>query len=190
MKLPTILLLPLLPTILSTPLPNTTTPPSEINAPCNYDLGDCAPPLTCIPLFPTCTRWTTLKDPSWPGCPGTCQLIDLSTQKIYTKCAGWGLYDNCDERVEYCTDDPRNSGCGPSCDGPGICQPNDDWCGGEDERECREGLACFIHPPVSVQGEKNPYGVCLPLRFGSEYYEKTGLEESWTEEWDGWQGDP
>ncbi|KAK0658323.1 hypothetical protein QBC41DRAFT_385798 [Cercophora samala] len=179
MKLP-ILLLHLLPTALSAPLSNDTTTPSSINAPCNFDLGDCPSPLTCIPLSPTCTRWSTLQDTSWPGCPGTCQLIDLSTQRVYRKCAGWGLYFNCDEKTEYCTDDPRNYRCGPSCDDAGICQPSDDWCGGQDKRACREGLACFIHPPAHVQNEgESPYGVCLPLRFGSDYYEKTGLEETW-----------
>ncbi|KAK4170830.1 hypothetical protein QBC36DRAFT_341191 [Triangularia setosa] len=187
MKFPTFLPFILLPYALSLPLSNdTTTAPSEINSPCNFDLGDCASPLTCIPLSTTCTRWASLQD-SWPGCPGTCQLIDVSDQKVYTKCAGWGFYDNCDERVEYCREDPRNDDCGPPCDGAGICQPNDDYCGGKEKQQCREGLACFVSPSVGQVDQENPFGVCLPLRFGSERYEKTRLEESWTEEWDGWQ---
>ncbi|KAK0716721.1 hypothetical protein B0T21DRAFT_296111, partial [Apiosordaria backusii] len=162
--------------------------PSEINSPCGLDLGDCAHPLTCIPLSTNCTRWTASWS-DWAGCPGTCQSIDISVQKIYTLCGGWSLLDNCDERVEYCRRDPRNDDCGPSCDGAGICQPNDDYCGGKEQQECREGLACFIDgQDWQVDGE-HPYGVCLPLRFGSERYEKTSLEESWTEEWDGRQGE-
>ncbi|KAK4203164.1 hypothetical protein QBC40DRAFT_251386 [Triangularia verruculosa] len=189
MKSIAIIAFTLLPIVLSLPISNTTTSPSEFNAPCNFDIGDCASPLTCIPLSPTCTRWASLKNSWRDGCSGTCQFIDITAQKVYTKCGGWGLIDNCNERVEYCTADPRNDDCGPSCDGMGICQPNGDYCGGKEKAECREGLACFISRG-HLQGDgEHPYGVCLPLRFGSDTYEKTRLEESWTEEWDGWQGD-
>jgi hypothetical protein len=146
--------------------------PTQVGDRCGtYDgefLGDCAGTLTCIPLSTNCTRfhtnWTT-------GCPGTCQEIDLSQQRIYTLCGGWHLYDDCDERVERCRTDPRNFGCGPACDGPGICIPKQDTC--RDGQGCREGLACF------------ETGDCLPLRFGSSTYPKTSQEEVWgdDDEW-------
>ncbi|KAL1839991.1 hypothetical protein VTJ49DRAFT_954 [Mycothermus thermophilus] len=146
--------------------------PKEIGDRCGtYDgqfLGDCADPLTCIPLSPNCTFF---RDPwsSATGCPGTCQEIDISQQRIYTLCGGWHLYDDCDERIEQCSVDPRNRGCGPPCDAGGICIPYEDTC--TQGKKCREGTVCF---------EKT--GACLPLRFGSDSYEKTSREHVWVDD--------
>ncbi|KAL2264993.1 hypothetical protein VTJ83DRAFT_7503 [Remersonia thermophila] len=143
--------------------------PTEVGDLCGtYDgqfLGDCADPLTCIPLSSNCTFF---RDPQslTPGCPGTCQELDVAQQKVYTLCGGWHLYDDCDERIERCSVDPRNRGCGPPCDGPGICIPYEDTC--RQGQKCREGTVCF---------EKT--GACLPLRFGSDSYEKTSREQVW-----------
>ncbi len=76
---------------------------------------------------------------------------------------------DCDERRERCVADPRHMDrCGLSCDGMGICWPFQDVCDG-DGRGCGEAKVCFLD---STSG-----GKCFPLRFGSDYYEKTGLEE-------------
>jgi hypothetical protein len=155
--------------------------PSKVGQACSESLGDCAGALTCIPLSTNCTRWA----PSWngdEGCPGTCQDIDISQAQIYTLCGGWSLYDDCDERVERCVLDPRTSeGCGPSCDGPGICWPLD-VCGGETGMQCPEGKACFVRGSAES-------GMCFPLRFGSDHYEKTSLEEVYRTDQDGMQRD-
>ncbi|KAL2153779.1 hypothetical protein VTH82DRAFT_4934 [Thermothelomyces myriococcoides] len=151
-------------------------PPSEVGAPCGQELGDCAGDLTCIPLSVDCTRWG---NDSEDGCPGTCQQIDLSQQQIYATCGGFGRYDDCDERVEMCVVDPRHvDECGPACDGPGICWPFADICGGEENLPCPDGKVCFDDL------------FCLPLRFGSDRYEKTKLEETYRPENEGWQEDP
>ncbi|KAK4169712.1 hypothetical protein QBC43DRAFT_197861 [Cladorrhinum sp. PSN259] len=144
---------------------------TEIGTPCGVTNPDCAT-LTCIPTSPSCTIF--------PQCPGTCQFINVTAQRIYTKCGGWGYYDDCDERYESCIADERTTDfCGPSCDGMGICWPFADYCSSEKgyERECGEGKACF-------------HGAfCLPLRFGSDSYEKTGLEEVFRNDQNGRQGD-
>ncbi|KAH6855843.1 hypothetical protein B0I37DRAFT_365965 [Chaetomium sp. MPI-CAGE-AT-0009] len=146
-------------------------PPAEVGQPCSQTLGDCAGNLTCIPLSTDCTRWDK-------GCLGTCQEIDISKQQIYTLCGGWSLMDDCNERIESCIADPRTADlCGPSCDGSGICWPFAEICGGEEKLECPEGKACFNDL------------ICLPLRFGSDHYEKTSLEEVYRTDQDGWQGD-
>lgn len=146
----------------SIPLTSPTSPPSEIGQPCGQSLGDCASPLTCIPLSANCTEWVHSGS---EGCPGTCQHIDIAQQHIYTLCGGWGFFDDCDESRELCVADPRNADeCGPSCDGPGICWPFDEWCKVETGEGCAEGKGCFG-------------GMCFALRFGSDYYEKTMLEE-------------
>ena len=153
-------------------------PPSEVGDPCGQELGDCAGDLTCIPLSTDCTIWG---ENSEDGCPGTCQIINLDEQRIYTVCGGWHMYDDCDERVERCVADPRRyDRCGPSCDGPGICHPFAEVCGLEDDPPCPERTVCF--------GTGNA-GRCFPLRFGSDYYEKTRAEEIVREDQDGWQGD-
>ncbi|KAK3294094.1 uncharacterized protein B0H64DRAFT_399694 [Chaetomium fimeti] len=150
-------------------------PPSEVGQPCGQTLGDCAGNLTCIPLSTDCTRWVNSSN---EGCPGTCQEIDISKQQIYTLCGGWSLIDDCNERIESCIADPRTAdSCGPSCDGSGICWPFAEICGGEEKLECPKGKACFNDL------------ICLPLRFGSDYYEKTSLEEVTRTDQDGWQGD-
>jgi hypothetical protein len=159
---------------LSTSIP-LDSPPSEVGQPCGQTLGDCAGTLTCIPLSTNCTQWVN----TWnEGCPGTCQDIDISQQQVYTLCGGWGLMDDCDERRESCIADPRSADqCGPSCDGPGICWPYADICGGEAQIACPAGKACFEDL------------ICLPLRFGSDYYEKSKLEEVTRTDQDGWQED-
>ena len=157
--------------------------PSRIDEACGQSLGDCAAPLTCIPVSPNCTKWVS----RWSeGCPGTCQDIDISKQQIYTICGGWGYYDDCNERIERCVTDPRNGGCGPSCDAMGICWPFKEVCGGETGLNCPQGKACFEDNKTkdSEQG-----GICLPLRFGSDYYEKTELEQVFRTDQDGWQGE-
>ncbi|KAK5658922.1 hypothetical protein OQA88_1737 [Cercophora sp. LCS_1] len=179
--------------VASTPLPD----PSEVGIPCGHDHPDC-PTLTCVPTQINCTFW---KDNWFDGCPGTCQEIDITRQHIYTLCGGWGLMDDCDERIEYCRADPRHHyECGPSCDGMGICVPNHDGCGGKEEIGCGEGKVCFATPSWQenakdcvyreVNGQMLPtcYGVCLPLRFGSDTYAKTGREEIMRNDQDGRQG--
>ena len=182
---------------------------SEIGIPCGGTIGDC-PSLTCIPLSQNCTIWA---EDNYPyigppgGCLGTCQFVNLTEQHIYTKCGGWGLYDDCNEAVEFCTDDPRNQGCGPSCDGNGICLPTiGSSCGFDSGLKCAPGLECFHGTPGEWTNgvpserrgcvewtlsngtqEKWCGGKCLPLRFGSDRYEKTKLEERWTEEFNGRQ---
>ncbi|KAK4152737.1 hypothetical protein C8A00DRAFT_34520 [Chaetomidium leptoderma] len=165
------------------PLASNSDEPSEVGQPCGKTLGDCAGILTCTPLSTNCTEWVT----NWPeGCPGTCQEIDVSQQQIYTLCGGWQLMDDCDERRERCVADPRHADpCGPSCDGAGICWPFDDVCGGDTGRVCPEGKACFMRSNFAgvLQGK------CFPLRFGSDAYEKTGLEEMYRTDQDGYQED-
>ncbi|KAL2190246.1 hypothetical protein L209DRAFT_723727 [Thermothelomyces heterothallicus CBS 203.75] len=113
------------------------------------------------------------------GCQGTCQDIDISKKQIYSLCGGFALYDDCDERIESCIADPRHvDTCGPSCDGPGICWPFAEICGGEEKLPCPEGKACFNDL------------LCFPLRFGSDYYKKSKLEEVHRTDRDGWQEDP
>ncbi len=91
--------------------------------------------------------------------------------------------DDCDERRERCVADPRHMDtCGPSCDGAGICWPFQDVCDAEG-RGCGEGKVCFAYRGGGVGGR------CLPLRFGSDYYEKTRLEEVVRTDQDGWQED-
>lgn len=117
------------------------------------------------------------------------------------------MYDDCNEAVEYCTADPRRTGCGPSCDGPGICIPYGDVCGWDTRRECGEGMECFFgsaddwtngvpgdkigcvqwQSPEDGQLKRQCRGMCLPLRFGSDYYKKTSREEIKTDEWNGYQ---
>lgn len=60
----------------------------------------------------------------------------------------------------------------------GICWPWAESCDEELGLECPEGRVCF-----------EERGICLPLRFGSDYYEKTRLEEEYRTDQDGWQGD-
>lgn len=176
----------LLPLALSAPLTDAPPPTSQpqLDEPCGQSLGDCASPLTCIPLSPSCTQWTS---PWSAGCPGVCRALDAAQQRVYTLCGGWALMDDCDERRERCVADPRNGGgCGPACDGPGICWPFADVCGGgtgKKNETCAEGQGCFL---VFDGGEE---GVCLPLRFGSDYYEKTRLEEVHRTDQDGWQAE-
>jgi hypothetical protein len=136
MRLPILLLLPL-----SAALPSSNSP--ELNTACGADIGDC-PTLTCIPLSQNCTIWGVSDYVERPTCRGICQDIDLTKQKMYTLCGGWQMYDDCNEAVEYCTADPRRTGCGPSCDGPGICIPHGDVCGWDTRRECGEGRECFF----------------------------------------------
>ncbi|KAK4121491.1 hypothetical protein N657DRAFT_535992, partial [Parathielavia appendiculata] len=160
-------------------------PAPELGQPCSQSQGDCAGNLTCIPLSPNCTDWSD------PICSGTCQDLTSSLHpppQIYTLCGGWALYDDCDERREMCVADPRHaaSECGPACDGPGVCWPFADVCqdiGGEEAGEemrkmkCPEGKVCF----------KDMF--CLPLRFGSDHYEKSKLEEVTRTDQDGYQED-
>lgn len=161
-------------TISSSPLPP---PNAEIGQPCGASLGDC-PTLTCIPVSKSCTNFRE--------CQGTCHPVNISEQQIYTKCGGWGFMDDCNEKFESCIADPRTDDkCGPSCDGMGICWPFMDYCGWEDGRECAPGSACF----KEERAWPNASGVCLPLRFGSDYYEKTNLEEIFRNDQDGWQGE-
>ncbi|KXX77014.1 hypothetical protein MMYC01_205841 [Madurella mycetomatis] len=145
---------------------------AEVDNPCGAELGDC-PTLTCIPLSSNCTYFRE--------CPGTCQDLSVEKQQIYTLCGGWQLYDDCDERIEFCTADPRHyDTCGPSCDGLGICAPIDDYCGGNTDRECGKGKACF-------GGHGEYVGTCFPLRFGSDYYDKSREEEVFRTDQDGRQ---
>ncbi|KAK0657030.1 hypothetical protein B0T16DRAFT_366814 [Cercophora newfieldiana] len=169
------------------PLPPSNTP---IGTPCGPDIGDCADPLTCIPLSQNCTIWdqdSVFHD--GPACRGTCQDLDIQKQKIYTLCGGWRRMDDCDEAVERCVADPRHAGgCGPACDGPGICLPLGDVCGWDTGRTCGEGRECFFEWEEDGKLVKQCSGQCLPLRFGSDTYGKTGREEIITDRWDGWQG--
>ncbi|KAK4113017.1 hypothetical protein N656DRAFT_778532 [Canariomyces notabilis] len=166
---------------------------AEVGTPCGAELGDC-PTLTCIPLSSNCTYF--------PKCRGTCQDLSVEKQQIYTVCGGWSYYDDCDERVESCMTDPRHYySCGPSCDGMGICYPiKDGSCGGNTGRECGPGKVCFggdnMKPGVGYlcdlnieTGEKICGGVCLPLRFGSDGYEKSKEAEVVRTDQDGWQGE-
>ncbi|KAM7193086.1 hypothetical protein V8F33_007958 [Rhypophila sp. PSN 637] len=165
----------------STPLiqPTSTDP-----LPCGQTNPECPSPLTCIPLSTNCTHWATRSSPS--SCPGRCELLDLSQQQIYTLCGGWALMDDCDERIERCVADPRRlDSCGPSCDGPGICWPFKDICDAEG-KGCGEGKVCFWDRPL-FDRPVGKQGKCLPLRFGSDYYEKTRLEEVTRTDQDGWQ---
>lgn len=101
--------------------------------------------------------------------------------------------DDCDERVEQCIADPRSAdACGPSCDGPGICAPTKDVCGDGTGMECDEGKACF--PRMCFGDETNERGaacggLCFPLRFGSDSYEKSGLVEVVRHDQDGDQSE-
>jgi hypothetical protein len=149
-------------------------PPSEVGTPCGGSLGDC-PNLTCIPLSTNCTAFSL--------CPGTCQDIDATKQQIYTLCGGWGLLDDCDERIEHCISDPRHRfECGPSCDGMGICAPLADWCSAQrgEEKKCSNDKACFYN------GDQQ-FGWCFPLMFGSDDYDKTGAYEVIRTDQDGYQ---
>ncbi|SPN99135.1 uncharacterized protein DNG_02170 [Cephalotrichum gorgonifer] len=165
----------LLPIITASPIDD----PPEVGSACGAELGDC-PSLTCIPLSKNCTDFS--------ACPGTCQEIVLEDQRIYTLCGGWGFYDDCDETIEYCRSDPRTTDlCGPSCDGFGICAVSDDYCGGESGRKCGEGKVCFNgiserwfpgveHEPCSEDEDAEGLvcaGMCFPLRFGYDGYEKS-----------------
>ncbi len=167
---------------------------TEVGIACGAALGDC-PTLTCIPLSKECT--------DFGECPGTCQYINIAEQRIYTLCGGWGYYDDCDERIEFCGSDPRNSGCGPSCDDMGICHVTKDYCGGPDMVECSGGKVCFEHiwghnpttlpdPEICRRTPEGGWacgGTCFPLRFGSDSYAKTRLEEVIRKDQDGRQGD-
>ncbi|KAK4454534.1 hypothetical protein QBC34DRAFT_467965 [Podospora aff. communis PSN243] len=195
---------------LSHALPSTSPQPNplpELNSPCGPDIGDCPGTLTCIPLSQNCTVWRIDEYSGRPPCRGTCQDIDIARQKVYTLCGGWRRMDDCNEAVEQCVADPRHDGaCGPACDGPGICLPKGDVCGWDTGRTCGEGRECFFGGedvwPNGVPGSrkgcqeweaedgtwvKQCQGQCLPLRFGSDTYEKTGREEIITDRWDGWQ---
>lgn len=99
------------------------------------------------------------------------------------------MMDDCDERVEQCVADPRSTdGCGPSCDGPGICAPIKDMCGGDTEMECDEGKVCF--PRMCFRNDETACGgLCFPLRFGSDSYEKSGLVEVVRHDQDGNQNE-
>jgi hypothetical protein len=140
----------------------------ELNSPCGAEKGDC-PSLTCIPLAANCT--------DFDHCAGTCQVLS-SPQQIYTICGGWGFFDDCDERIESCIADPRNSDCGPPCDGMGICAPLQDYCGSGSGRVCSGDKACFKTGFMCEEDESSGEvslcgGMCLPLRFGSDSYEKS-----------------
>lgn len=173
MHLPTLLASAVLST-LATPTP-LSAQLAEVGTPCGAELGDC-PTLTCIPDSSNCTYF--------PRCRGTCRDLSGSPQQIYTLCGGWALYDDCDERVEFCGTDPRHyATCGPSCDAPGICHPIEDYCGGLTGRQCEGDKVCF-------RGEGNRTGTCFPLRFGSDFYEKSRAVEVVRTDQDGRQRDP
>lgn len=80
----------------------------------------------------------------------------------------------------------------------GICIPYYENCGGKEQTACGEGKACFSTPGynekdcnyVEVNGVQLPTcsGTCLPLRFGSDKYAKTGREEILRNDQDGRQG--
>lgn len=152
------------------------------DTPCGATNPDCPSPLTCIPLTASCTVW--------PRCPGTCQALDRARQRIYTLCGGWRMMDDCDERIESCVADPRREGeCGPSCDGPGICLPLGETCraaveGGEPVG-CPEGTDCFF--TTDWMGVKRTTGMCFPLRYGSDFYERSRGEEVVRTDQDGYQ---
>lgn len=42
--------------------------------------------------------------------------------------------------------------------------------------------------PEDGKKKRQCSGQCFPLRFGSDRYDKTDMEEVLTEEWNGWQG--
>jgi hypothetical protein len=172
----------------SSPLTAATVDPAECNSPCG--MGKDCPSLTCIPVAANCT--------DFGDCAGTCQDLSASKQQIYSVCGGWGLIDDCDERIESCTSDPRRSGCGPECDGPGICLPLEDYCGGDTDQRCGEGKVCFKGSGVGdwgcVDGERSDkgyscWGKCLPLRFGSDGYAKSREVEVARHDQDGNQRD-
>ena len=158
--------------------------PSEVGSACGAELGDCLT-LTCIPLDRNCTTFAT--------CRGTCQALDNRQQQVYTLCGGWTMYDDCDERTEACVADPRHrDSCGPSCDGPGICFPLVDECGGgADANKCPDGKVCFKRTSLCsidpTTGVKTCPGSCFPLRFGSDGYAKSRLEEIVRTDQDGYQ---
>jgi len=87
--------------------------------------------------------------------------------------------------------DPRRSGCGPECDGAGICAPVADTCGGEAGRTCTGDKVCLRRPNCvadEAAGERYTCGgLCLPLRFGSDSYEKSRAVEVTREDQDGRQ---
>lgn len=139
------------------------TEPSDVGSPCGAELGDCAGTLHCVPLSTDCTDFRE--------CHGTCEDLHSSPQPIYTICGGWDFIDDCDERVEYCTPDPRtNEHCGASCDAMAICAILDEYCGGPDDRECPLGKTCF---DFGHDDSGTLWGNCFPLRFGSDTYEKS-----------------
>ncbi|KAK0632739.1 hypothetical protein B0T14DRAFT_574449 [Immersiella caudata] len=175
---------------LSHALPPFPSPLPELNSPCGPDIGDCPNPLTCIPLSQNCTSFLIDTYSNRPPCRGTCQNLDIARQKVYTLCGGWSRMDDCNEAVERCVADPRHAGgCGPACDGPGICVPKEDLiCGWDTGRSCGEGKECFFEWEENGKWIKQCQGQCLPLRFGSDTYKKTGREETITDEWNGWQG--
>lgn len=116
----------------------------DLNTPCGSDIGDCPSPLTCIPLSQNCTVWDSVFRDG-PACRGTCQDLDVAKQKVYTLCGGWSRMDDCNEAVEKCVADPRHAGgCGPACDGPGICVPYESVCGWDTGESCGEGMECFF----------------------------------------------
>lgn len=160
--------------------------PSDLPTPCGGTTApDCPAPLTCIPLSTSCT--------AWPRCPGTCQALDPARQRVYTLCGGWRMMDDCDERVESCVADPRREGeCGPACDGPGICHRLGETCraavvegGGEEGVGCPEGTACFF--TTDWTGVRRTTGMCFPLRYGSDFYERSRGEEVVRTDQDGYQ---
>ncbi|KAK4222370.1 hypothetical protein QBC38DRAFT_504093 [Podospora fimiseda] len=184
---------------------------SDINTACGLTNPDCPSPLTCIPLSKNCTTWTTRYH---PGCPGTCQYIDYSSTQKYTMCGGWAYADDCYESKEVCIADPRTKNCGISCDGKGLCHPYRELCGWNTGLTCPEGKVCFgdgsdeddglmydgatggwvkrkfcvyVTFPNGKKGTKCG-GVCLPLRYGSDTYEKSLEEEVWRTDQDGWNG--
>lgn len=179
---------------------------TETPQPCGHHSNAACPSnLTCIPLSANCTQYYS-PSTNHPGCPGTCQPLSLSHQQIYTACGNMIYLDACLEYREKCIADPRRGrGSGsPSGDGPGICWPFRDICGWDTGYTCQRGLACFgggdendeikdqkrFCVDVLKAGERTRVcgGVCLPLRYGSDTYDKTRLEEVWRSDQSGWQG--
>lgn len=100
------------------------------------------------------------------------------------------MMDDCDERIESCVADPRREGeCGPSCDGPGICLPLGETCRAAVEGGgpvgCPEGTDCFF--TTDWMGVKRTTGMCFPLRYGSDFYERSRGEEVVRTDQDGYQ---